>query len=136
MGVTLEGAAELEQGFQALADTTDIATANGAAGQLVADIAAEFVPDDSGELASTIDYTETDAGVVIGSDSPYARWFHVPFLSQGGVTYAKKESRRGRSYGQRIPDNPFMFQAAEAAEEQIKQLYDDGVAAAIDKALP
>lgn len=136
MGVTLDGGPELEDGFRALADTSDIATANGAAGALVADIAAGFVPEESGDLSSTIDYTETDQGVVIGSDSDYARWFHVPFLSHGGVTYAKKQSRRGRSYGQRIPDNPFMIQAAEAAEEQIQQLYDGAVADAVEKALP
>lgn len=125
--VTLDGADQLAEGFRAMVDTRDIVAASGVAARTVAAAAQEFIPSDSGELAGSIEFTEDDRTVTIGSNSPYARWFHVPHLSEGGVLYAKKSSTRGRSYGQRIPDNPFMIDAAQSVEEEIVSAYGDAV---------
>lgn len=135
MGIVIRGGPELAGALEGLMDTREVDAAKGVAGRTVQDAVLERVPSDSGDLAASIEFTEDDRSVTIGSNSPYARWFHVPTLSEGGVTYAKKESRRGRSYGQRIPDDPFIIDAIESVEDDVVDAYATAVGDLVDRAL-
>lgn len=132
MGVTLRGGPELADALRSLADVREIDAATAEAARLVQNEAASEAP---GSLGDTVDFTEDKRRVEIGSDSPYSRWFHVPYLSEGNVLYAKKESKRGRSYGQRIPDNPWLFRAAKAVQDDVRDAYITAVGDLIDRAL-
>lgn len=135
MPITLRGGPELAIGLAALKDTREITAASSMAGRTIALAASQFVPNDSGELAGSIEVTEDERRVTVGSNSPYARWFHVPTLSEGNVGYAKKTSRRGRSYGQRIPDDPFLFNAVEESKDDVFEGFVTAVGDLIDRAL-
>lgn len=133
--VEIQGATELAAGLGALSDIREITEAGGLAARTLEGAARELAPSGTGSLASSIEGTVTERTVAVGSRSPYARWFHVPYLSDGNVRYAKRVSSRGRSYGQLIPDNPFMINAALKTQQQIFDGYLDGTVKLVERAL-
>lgn len=132
MPITLRGGPELAAGLTALKDVREITAAGAEAGRLIQTEAAAEAP---GSLGDTVQISEDERTVEVGSDSDYARWFHVPSLSEGGVLYAKKTSRRGRTYGQRIPDNPWLLNAAKNVQDDVRDTYLAAVGDLIDRAL-
>lgn len=122
MTVTVTGADEVVRALQQLGDTTELDAAGVASRTLLADTAREYAPSVSGSLQGSIGSVQSGTAHHIGSDSPYARWFHVPFLSDGGVRYAKMD-RAGRTFGRIIPDNPFLARAATTKQEQVADTY-------------
>lgn len=133
--VTFTGGPELVAALGRLSDVRELTAANGVAARTVSASARKLAPSGRGSLSGTIGEQITPTGWQVGSNSPYARWFHVPYLSDGRVKYAKKVSSRGRSYGQRIPYNPFLNSSVAQTETQIVDAYVDGTAHLIDRAM-
>lgn len=134
--VSLTGGAELAAGLRAIGDVRELNAAGPLAARVITDNARTLVPSVTGALAGTIGTTLLEGGrsVQVGYHSPYARWFHVPYLSEGGVQYAKKISSRGRSYGQRIPYNPWLITAIFNRQQEIFDLYFDATEALVERA--
>lgn len=126
MGFTLEDNDGLADVLAALYYGDKLAASSEGAARVLADSISAFAP---GSLADGIDTVVEANGrsVTAGHRSPYARWFNVPTLSEGSVQYAKKVSSRGRTYGQRIPDNAFMIDGAEKAEEEVVGQWSEAV---------
>lgn len=135
--VTVEfvGGPELQAGLQSLTDLREIDAAVGIADRTMALAIGSLVPYGQGSLGQTLESTVTDRQVDMGYRSPYARWFHVPYLSEGSVQYAKKTSSRGRSYGQRIPNNPWMILAMRTKDAELGGIFITAVGQMIDRAL-
>lgn len=133
--VEITGATELLAGLSQLTDVREITEAGTAAARTLETAARDLAPSTSGTLSGSIGATVTERTVAVGSSSPYARWFHVPYLSDGGVAYAKKVSTRGRGYGQRIPNNPFFVNAARKVQTQLFDGYLKGTVALVERAL-
>ena len=131
----IEGGPQLQAGLAALSDVRELEAANGVAARLLETSARNLAPSTTGALSGSIGSTVTPDGFQVGSNIRYARWFHVPFLSDGGVTYAKKVSSRGRSYGQRIPYNPFLNSAQKATEQAQFTAYVEAVDNLVERAL-
>ena len=131
----IEGGPQLQAGLAALSDVRELVAANGVAARTLSASARKLAPNKSGALASSVGELIGSDGFEVGATVRYARWFHVPFLSDGNVTYAKKVSSRGRSYGQRIPYNPFLNSAVQATEQQMFDAYVEGVDNLVKRAL-
>lgn len=132
--VTLRGGPEVVAALRGLSDTRELSAANPTAARIMRDAGRGLIRSRSGTLAASVADASNEDGFRVGSDSRYARWFHVPFLSQGAVKYAKKVSRRGNPFGQRIPYNPFLISAARSTEAAVVDQYVRAVGALIDRA--
>jgi hypothetical protein len=133
--VTFEGGPELAAGLAALTDVRELVTANGVAARALQASARDLAPSRTGSLAGSVVFTEADDGFDVGTNSPYGRWFHVPYLSDGGVTYASKVSRTGHTYGQAIPNNPFLITAVIELDQTLFGDYVTATGDLIDRAL-
>lgn len=134
--VELVGGPELVAAFQRLTtQPPEFVAAQNAAGNLLATEARSLAPRGAGTLSENIKFSVGGNLVDVGSYSPYARWFHVPYLSEGGVQAAKKLSSKGRPYTQTIPNNPFMIKAAFFKQLDVFAEYIKGVGAWIDSAM-
>lgn len=133
MPVTLEGGPELVAALGQLTDTREITAQGTTAGALLQASARDLAPSASGALSGSVDYSVSGNIVNVGSSSPYARWFHVPYLSDGGVRYAKVD-RAGRTYGRPIPDNPFLIRAVLAKQTTVAEGYEQAVADMVARA--
>lgn len=133
--VTFEGGPELATGLRNLTDLRELVTANGVAARALQSSARTLTPSQSGQLGESITFTENPEGFDVGSNSPYGRWFHVPYLSDGSVTYAEKVSSRGRGYGQRMPNNPFLINAVVELDQTLFGYYVTATGELVDRAL-
>ena len=138
--VEFKGAPQLVAGLKGLSDLSEYDRANILVGITVRKAATTLAPSNSGALAGSVKDVVTTRGVHVGSNSPYARWFHVPNLSEGKTQYAKvnvptRKGSRSYDYGRRIPDMPFIIAALKLKEKEVVAEYIEATGDLIDRAM-
>jgi hypothetical protein len=143
-GLSADGIVEIRTGLTRLGESDDVfAAAAREAGTVVANQAKSFAPKKSGALANTIAVDVSKGGYVVTAGSTtirYAYTFHAIALkrSKGGFTFTYPASKGRRPYSRksRIPNKPFLFQAAQVKAKAAITAYTKAVDELIKKATP
>jgi len=143
-GLSADGIVDIRTGLKRLGESDDVFnTAARTAGQVVANQAKTFAPKRSGAMANSIAVDVSKAGYVVTAGSAtirYAYTFHAIALkrSKGGFTFTYPASKGRRAYSRRarIPDKPFLFQAAQVKRKAALDAYTKAVDQLLAKAAP
>jgi hypothetical protein len=143
-GLTVDGLVEIRQGLDRLGAPDDVfAKAANTAGQVIAKQAYSYAPKNTGAMARTIAVDTSKGGFVVTAGDAtvkYAYTFHAVALgrSKGGFTftYPARGGRRAYTRKARIPNKPFLFQAAQVKAKEALKAYEAAMDELLKRAAP